>query len=183
MENIFNDPNLTETIRQFKLNCPVKKINMTLEEPNAIGGMYIISKPNGELELESKTEMDNVFKDTILFFTNQQIVEVMNFLYGILKLFEENNYIEKDNVINMIRDFMHFAQRIPTYDMLKLEITELLNKYIDTSSMPVQMSAKFCKVMIDVWFVSYATLDDIAKEAIESFKQATEQSKNEDKNE
>ena len=71
-EPIQDDPNFDELMKNFRLSCPVKKINLKLEEPNCIAGMYCLS--SNEIDLKSIADMSDVNDDTLLFFTNQHIL-------------------------------------------------------------------------------------------------------------
>ena len=180
MENniLSGNPDIEKTFKQFKVSCPVKKINMTLETPNAVAGMYIISLDEGDKYLKDKAELNDVNDNTILFFTNQQIVEVCDFLYGILNLFAENQIIKREEIILFIRETIAFCHTVPTYKMLKEFITTQVIKYFALPKLGTLMRDRFSNVMLYVWFISYATLDELAQEGVDSFRKSNPDSEN-----
>lgn len=179
MAEQFKIPEVDEIMNKFKLSCPVKKINMTLEQPNCIAGMWLISKENSEKEVQEKADFSDLTDDTILFFTNQHIVEICNILYGMLSLFKQNNIITEHDVDKCIRDLINFCHSVPSYFMLKEYVDQIPNKYLDFLKCPIALLSKFCNIMKDIWFVPYNELDKFAQEGIDSFKASIGENKNE----
>ncbi len=182
MKNIFepieNDPNFDELMKNFKLNCPVKKINLTVEEPNCIGGMYIIS--TDKLDLESLADMKDVEDNTLLFFTNQHVVELAKLFYGMLLLIAENKIVKKEDIFTIIVEYMNFIRNICTYDKYKNEITSIINRYFNivNSNATTNFLSKFYNILNTIIFIPYNELDKIAQTAIDEFKKNMEESKN-----
>ena len=57
---IVNDPNYDEFMKQFRLKCPCKKINLSVSDPNTVVGMWLIADDNSIEVLKEKADMADV---------------------------------------------------------------------------------------------------------------------------
>ena len=173
-----NDPNYDAIMENFKVACPVKKINLSMEEPNFINGMFLISSADAINTLKEKADLSNLNDDTLLFFTNQHIVEIAHILNGMLYVLEMSKIMDSKFRMSILIHFINDLKKIVSYQKY-IEITESLLKIWedlrpearDTLS---EISKKVSEVLKLIPFVSYSTLDDIAKTAIESYKDSLE---------
>ena len=156
-EPIQDDPNFDELMKNFRLTCPVKKINLKLEEPNCIAGMYCLS--SNEIDLKS--------------ITNQHIVELSKILYGMLLLIAENKGILKEDIYPIISAYINQCKDVHTYFNYKKFCESITSRYFNltNSNISNEVISKFVDVLIIIIFVPYNELDNIAKAAIKEFKE------------
>ena len=173
---IENDPNYDEFMKQFRLKCPCKKINLSVSDPNTVVGMWLIADDNSIEVLKEKADMADVVDTTILGFTHQHIIELTNIIYGIAILFAENKVMPKEDIFKLVCGYSDIFNKIQTYGMYKDNI--ILSDYTDRNKniffmysgvkkLPIN---KFIEIMKYIIFVPYNELDNIAKSAIEEFK-------------
>ena len=178
-ESIENDPNFDELMKNFKLTCPVKKINLKVDEPNCIAGMWLIS--SDDIDMKSKADMDNLEDNTILYFTNQHIVELAKILFGMLILITQNKIIKQEDVYPIITEYMSFVKSINTYNRYKKMCSDIVNKWFNlkSSNATTNFLAKFIEILELMIFMPYNELDNLAQEAIDNFsKSMKEEEKN-----
>ena len=171
------DANFDELMKNFKLNCPIKKINLKLEEPNAIVGMWLLSTENSIERIREKADTDDLNGDTILFFTNQHIVELGNILYGMLSLVAANAGLNAAGVPDLISDYMMICKEIPTYDHYMTRVTNMIIQSIGGPDSMNPIKEKIRDILYSVIFLSYAALDEFAAEAIEGFQKSLDKDK------
>ena len=170
-EPIQDDPNFDELMKNFRLTCPGKKINLKLEEPNCIAGMYCLS--SNEIDLKSIADISDINDDTLLFFTNQHIVELSKILYGMLLLIAENKGILKEDIYPIISAYINQCKDVHTYFNYKKFCESITSRYFNltNSSISNEVISKFVDILIIIIFVPYNELDNIAKAAIKEFKE------------
>lgn len=176
-ESIENDPNYDELMKNFKLTCPVKKINLVLEEPNCIAGMYCMASK--DVDIKSKADLNNVNDNTLLFFTNQHIVELAKFMYGMMLLIAENNGVAKESIISIIAEYCNECRQIIPYYKYKKYCNDIINKYFNLtkSGLTAKVLSKFTDIMETMIFIPYNTLDELAQTGISEFKKNMEEKK------
>ena len=172
------DPNYDEIMKNFKVSCPVKKINLTMEEPNFINGMYLIAEANSVKRLKEKADLSNLNDDTLLFFTNQHIVELANVFNGILYMLEVNNLMNSEKRTEIVIFFISRIKNVITYKNYKtiaetiLSVTHAID--LEKLNSLKELIEKVSEIMKLIPFVSYSTLDEIAQTAINSYKESLE---------
>lgn len=172
------DPNYDAIMETFKVACPVKKINLAMEEPNFINGMFLMASADSLNILKEKADLSNLTDDTILFFTNQHIVELAHIFNGILYLIENNNLIIKGKRNEIIIRFINELKKAITYHKY-VEMAETILRWVDAAVDIKYLEFESYKEMIDrigeilklIPFVSYSTLDEIAVTAIKTYKE------------
>lgn len=171
------DPNYDAVMETFKVACPVKKINLAMEEPNFINGMFLMASADSLNILKEKADLSNLTDDTILFFTNQHIVELAHIFNGILYLIENSNLIIKGKRNEIIIRFINELKKAITYHKY-VEMAETILRWVDAVDIKY-LEFESYKEMIDrigeilklIPFVSYSTLDEIAEIAIKTYKE------------
>lgn len=175
-----NDPNYDEIMKNFKLSCPVKKINLSLETPGAVCGMWLLTSKDGLKQLKDtvKDDMDDVTNDTFLFFTNQHIVEMCNILHGMLEITKSMKYTLEESIQTALRSFIQKLSTPDTYNCYKNNINEIVQNamyvalFKDTNPNPAEVMYKLItEIMYYIPFVSYNNLDDLAQKGIDEFNQ------------
>jgi hypothetical protein len=166
------DANFDELMKNFKLNCPIKKINLKLEEPNAIVGMWLLSTKDAIDRIKEKADTENLDGNTILFFTNQHIVELGNILFGMLSLVAANAGLNSSGVPDLISDYMMICKEIPTYDHYMNRVTNMIMSSIGGPESMAPIKEKIRDILYSVIFLPYNALDEFANEAIEGFQKS-----------
>ena len=171
------DPNYDAVMETFKVACPVKKINLAMEEPNFINGMFLMASADSLDTLKEKADLSNLTDDTILFFTNQHIVELAHIFNGILYLIENNNLIIKGKRNNIIIRFINKLKKAITYHEY-VEMAETILRWVDAVYTEYlefeaykEMLNRIGEILKLIPFVSYSTLDEIAEIAIKTYKE------------
>lgn len=178
-EPIKNDPNYDEFMKNFKLKAPVKKINLDVNQPNTIVGLWLLADESSLDLLKEKADMTDTDDNTIIAFTNQHIIELSNIIYGMSLLFVENNILPKEDLYKFISGYLTLFNQISTYGIYKenLRISGYTeserNIFFGKNRLNGKVAKdKFIDVLKYIIFVSYADLDEIAKKAIEEFKES-----------
>ena len=173
-----DDPNYDTIMENFKVACPVKKINLSMEEPNFINGMFLISSVDAINTLKEKADLSNLNDDTLLFFTNQHIVEIAHILNGMLYVLEATKIMDNKFRMSILIHFINDLKKIITYQKYIENTESLLKRWEDlrpeARDVLSEISKKVSEILKLIPFVSYSTLDDIAKTAIESYKKSLE---------
>lgn len=171
------DPNYDAVMETFKVACPVKKINLAMEEPNFINGMFLMSSADSLDTLKEKADLSNLTDDTILFFTNQHIVELAHIFNGMLYLIEYNNLIIKGKRNKIIIRFINELKKAITYHKY-VEMAETILRWVDAVYTEYlefeaykEMLNRIGEILKLIPFVSYSTLDEIAEMAIKTYKE------------
>ena len=178
MENILkiavkDDPNYDEVMNQFKVSCPVKKINISEETPGAIAGMFILTSENGVELLKEKADLSDLEDTTILFFTNQHLVEMCNVIYGISVAINgvPKDDSEKAKSMNAIYTFIDGCSTPITYYHYKKLIINVHSDIVYTGYYKYyKIREKIIEILRCIPFVSYNNLDEIAKSALDEVK-------------
>ena len=178
MDNILkmgleNDPNYDEIMNSFRVSCPVKKINIDVQSPGGIIGMALITNPNIIEILKDKADLDDLQDNTILFFTNQHIVELTNIINGILELLKLNNKITNDesDIHNTILKFIALLHNPIDYKTYKNRLHDFITSvYFKNYNTFLEISEFIIKILELLPFLSYHELDLIAEESISEFK-------------
>ena len=170
------DPNYDAIMETFKVACPVKKINLAMEEPNFINGMFLMASADSLNILKEKADLSNLTDDTILFFTNQHIVELAHIFNGILYLIENSNLIIKGKRNKIIIRFINELKKAITYHKY-VEMAETILRWVDAVDIKYlefeaykEMLNRIGEILKLIPFVSYSTLDEIAEIAIKKKK-------------
>jgi len=181
LEDIFepvkNDPNYDEFMKNFRLNAPVKKINLDVNQPNTIVGLWLLADENSLKILKEKADMKDINDDTIIAFTNQHILELSNIIYGMSLLFVENNILPAEDLMRFICGYLNLFNKISSYSIYKESIkltdyTERERNIFFAGAKPGSRTAinKFLEILKYIIFVPYNEIDAIGKMAIEEFK-------------
>ena len=178
IKNIFeplkDDPNYDEIMKNFRLGSPVKKINLKIEEPNCIVGMYCIS--SDKINLKNLADMSNLDDDTLLFFTNQHIVELAKILYGMLLLIIENKGTDSSNIYSIISSYINYCKEVNTYYNYKKFCKSIPERYFNLidSNTKAEIVERFINILNTIIFLPYNELDNLAQAAIKEFKESME---------
>ena len=173
-----DDPNYDEVMNAIKVSCPVKKINIDVQTPGGVIGMFLLTDPNAIELLKEKADLEDLGENTILFFTNQHLVELSNIINGMLSLLEFSKVINTDNntVHRSVMEFINVCKYPVDYHTYKNQLKtwrttiEFKNFFSSTD-----MVNKILDILEIIPFISYNNLDEIASKSIEEFKDKIEE--------
>lgn len=165
-------------LKQIKAGSPVHKINFTLENPNAIVGMYLLTMEDVEPYLDKVIDKTDLNDNTLLVFESRHVVECCQIIYGALNILN-NVGILKCNYEHFINEIIEALLSSPLF------YSDAIEALLDIAMYNVSISAtnengsiiykKFAYIMRNIWFVPYGQIDEIANEAIEEFKKHCEE--------
>ena len=166
----FNMEEYNEFLKKIKAGSPVHKINFTLESPNAVAGMYLITIEDPKTYLDKIVDHTNLKPNTLLVFESRHVIECCQIIYGCLNVLKGINvfYKKYEDFINDI--ITELLTKPIFYYMLAERMNDILIRYIDTYEETLEIRKKFIYILKNIWFVPYGQIDEIAKEAIEEFK-------------
>lgn len=183
-----NDPLLVglENYQKFastiNATCPIHKINFNLENNNAIAGMYLVVMEDPKSYLNKIVDKKDLNDNTLLVFQSRHVVECCQIIYGCIRILDgvKMAKVSAEYVINKLITALLTTPIF--YYSFTLEIGNIINAAVINPKSDVEIATynKFKSIMENIWFVPYAGIDNIAKEAIEEFKKECE---NGDKNE
>ena len=172
-----DDPNYDELMNAIKVSCPVKKININVQTPGGVIGMFLLTDPNAIELLKEKADLDDLNENTILFFNNQHLVELSNIINGMLSLLESSHVINTTNntVHRSVMEFINLCKNPIDYHVYKNKLKtwrttiEFKNFFASTDIVD-----KIISILEIIPFISYNNLDEIASKSIEEFKDKVE---------
>lgn len=169
-------------LKQIKVGSPVHKINFNLESPNAIVGMYLITKEDNTKEyLDKYTDKEDINNDTLLVFESRHVIECCQIIYGILNVLKNIGMYRLDykTFINEILDTT--LTKPSYYTTVMNELANITNNCIHTdgSKKAAVIYDNFEYILKNIWFVPYGQIDAMGEEAMEEFKKRSEVINNE----
>ena len=175
-EQEFTIKDYNEYVKNLKVGCPIHKINLTVEHPNALAGMYLLTLKDPISYIDKIVDFEEVNDDTLLFFEPRHVVECCQVIYGCLSVLD-NMHLLKYSINYCIENIIKSLLTRPIFykDFLNAVSVKWLHEYDSESAKLVDKF--FSHIMKNIWFVSYNDIDNMAHQAIEDFK------KNSDKNE
>jgi len=176
------DQDTIDMLNQFKVQCPVRKLNFTVEDPRILLGMWIVTHPRGVDIIRDKADLSGLTNNTILVFTERHIYEmacVMNGMLGPIRNMDQSVTAEK--CFNHVKDFMDFCKRFQTY--------YAYNKYWDkwgspgneiymSSSPKAAVNKQMTEIMRLLPFISYADLDALSQQAVHELEKSVKEKQN-----
>lgn len=185
----FSMEDYNKFLKQIKAGSPVHKINFTLESPNAVVGMYLITMENLEEYLDKVVDKADLNDNTLLVFESRHVVECCQIIYGCLNILKSINMINEryyrngyiyEVIIESVIDKL-LSRPIFYYDLV-YKMNTVVNSYIksDHSKESEKIYKKLLYIMRNIWFVPYGQIDEMANEAIEEFKKHCEDNENDE---
>lgn len=160
-------------IKSIKAGSPVHKINFTLESPNAVVGMYLITMDDAEAYLDKAADKTDLNDDTLLVFESRHVIECCQIIYGCLNILSGigmykisyNTFIEQ--VVDTLLSKPQF------YTQAIKELVNIAHNLIHIEASDDNMKkiyVRFLYIMRNIWFVPYGQIDEMAKEGIAEFE-------------
>lgn len=163
-------------LKTIKAGSPVHKINFSLESPNAIVGMYLITMENVESYLDKVADYSDLSDNTLLVFESRHVIECCQIIYGCLNMLKGIGMYRMDYkvFINQIIDTL--LSKPTYYDHAVKELSFITDNYIKLISgeESIIIHKRFAHIMKNIWFVPYGSIDEMANEAIDEFKKQLE---------
>ena len=175
-EQKFSMEEYNKFLKQIKVGSPVHKINFSLESPNAIVGMYLITKEDGSKKyLDKFVDKSEINNDTLLVFESRHVIECCQIIYGILNVLKGIGMYRLDYK-TFINEVIDTTLSKPSYYTTVInELINIANNCIhaDDSRKAAVIYDNFEYILKNIWFVPYGQIDAMAEEAIEEFKKNT----------
>ena len=168
-------------LKQIKAGSPVHKINFSIENPNAIAGMYLMTIPNVKEYIDNIMDKSDVTNDTLLVFEARHVIECCQIMYGCLYALESIRAVQVNKrwVINRLLSTLLIRPMF--YNDVLTEFSIIASDAIkNDGSKPMQVAfSNFKYVLENIWFIPYSDIDKVAEEAIKEFQNKCEESNNE----
>jgi hypothetical protein len=180
MENTEEKFDYNDIISKIKTGSPVHSINFGVNSPNTIVGFYLTAKPDLKNYMDSITDKKDISNDTLLVFESRHVVECCQIIHGSLLLAIEHNIQVRGGVYNFID---RIIETLLSYPKRYCKVIESL-RYIITKDMyftnnnSIDIFDQCTTIIYNIWFVPYATIDNIANEAIEEYKSMLKEGNN-----
>jgi hypothetical protein len=159
---------ITELKNQIMMQCPVHKINLSIETPQAIAGMYILGQLDPKPMIKEAADLSDLTDDTILFFNDRHKSEVCQIIYGMLSILKEQGKIDTNGAIEFVSFIVSLSPC--TYKVLKDTVEDLVRRNISGVSDLILTNILYA--IDNIWFVPYNKIDEMAQEAINEFQTA-----------
>ena len=169
----FNMEQYNDFIKKINTGSPVHKINFSIESPNSIIGMYLITKPSTEDYLKDKADFKDLTENTLLSFEHRHVVDCCQILYGAMNILENLKILKFstefviDSIITaLLTRPLFYKNALQELNIITTRAFNLDNKYVDSE----KIYKNFKYLMNNIWFVPYGLIDEMINEAIEDFK-------------
>lgn len=157
---------VNEMMNKIMVQCPVHKVNFQFECPQTIAGMYLLTMPKAEDILHDMVDLDKVTNSTALFFAPRHIGETAQLVYGMLVILEQNKWISKQDVYFMIDSILEMPSPC-RYEKFKSFLQD--NVLDKMTKVPENILKNVEYIIMNIWFVPYGKVDDIARAGIKEF--------------
>lgn len=171
MENCKEKIDFNKELTKFQVCCPVHKVNLIIEHPWAIAGMYMMSMNAKDL-LDGMPDKTDLNDGTRLFFEPKHVAEIAQLFNGICKLFIANSLITEDLAEAIITDIIRIPLRSQgeTYKSFKSLIeSNLTYGFGKALSNNKKLYDNFLYILNNIWFIPYNKIDEIAQFAINEY--------------
>lgn len=169
----FNMDKYNDFLSKIKAGSPVHKINFTLENPNAVVGMYLITMEDAQSYIDKAADYNDLKDNTLLVFESRHVIECCQIIYGCLNILKSIGMyrIDYETFINEVIDTL--LTRPSFYKNIIKELATLTHNLIniDNSDATALIYKKFLHIIKNIWFVPYGKIDEMANDALDEFEQ------------
>lgn len=160
----------------IRVDCPVKKVNLSLEQPSALAALYLLATKDGPERIKEKAKMEDLCDNTILYFAPQHTIEIGNFLQALLVIAEAIDSMAVRSMDNSASRFIRIMNITPRFAEYLETIDAICNisyKHVEEGNIRMikMVMARINLLMRHIPFITYADLDTFSQEAIDWFKQ------------
>lgn len=175
-------------LRQIKAGTPVHKINFTIDNPNAIIGMYLIAMNDMETYLKKLVDLSDTSDNTLLVFESRHVIECCQIIYGCMDILNTINFFDKKYYSSraVIGNIVKILLSKPIYyndamEALEDSVTFIIATYSDSPNTKEyeKMRKKYLYLIKNIWFIPYAHIDNIAADAKKYFEESNNGETNE----
>ena len=171
----FNFEGYNDFLSKIKVGSPVHKINFTIENPNAVVGMHLVTMKNVKSYLDKIADRRELKDDTLLVFESRHVIECCQIIVGCLVALESIGFvrISTQKIIEKIIEAL--LSKPSFYSKVSIELDNIvidslkLNRAKDED----KIFDNFKCIMQNIWFVPYGKIDEIANEAMKEFEART----------
>lgn len=168
----FDMEKYNDFLKTIKAGSPVHKVNFTMEDANAIVGMFLITKPDVKSYIDKAADYTNLEKNTLLVFESRHVVECCQIIYGCLNIFTSVGMYKMNYEYFINRIIKVLLTKPIFYSTLITEMDNITDSCITLhdSEQGREIYGGFKYLMRNIWFIPYGKIDEMANEAIEEFK-------------
>lgn len=166
------DKETIDLINKFKLECPVKKLNFSNEDPRHVFGIWIIRQERALDMLRDKADLSGLNDHTILIFSSRHAFELANVLNGMLSSISGvDDVIDDEFRYAVLNEFMLFCNNYHTnFDFNEFcdnLIYEGAKYHKDSKNVLITHAQEIFRLLP---FISYNELDNFCHMAIDDIK-------------
>lgn len=154
---------------EIMVQCPIHKVNLSVETPQAVAGMYLLTLPKAKDVMEDIVDLSDLHDETLLFITTRQIAEVCQIVYGILAVLEKQGKLNSLGVSSIVSR-IYKIPTVSTYSDFAEYIESICHAFLNKIPQPIYGNLEY--IMKNIWFVSYGKIDELASTAIKEFQNA-----------
>lgn len=181
--NDFDIEKYKDMMNKIKTGNPVHVINFDNYSVNAIVGFYLVSLEDAESFLKDKIDKENIKDDSLLVFESRHVIECCQIIYGCISLMSKymNIYFNSDEIIDKIIDIL--LTKPKRYKSVIKELEELFNYHFKEIGLSLNNKAainvlfNFSYILLNIWFITYAKIDEIGNIAVEEVKSSIDKEK------
>ena len=155
-------------IKEFNMKCPVMIFNVENFAENELLGMYMMTKKPDENEKTLKeitSPGDNLKENTILFFNDRHLMELMATLHGMFRPIVALKIMDDHKVYMRIIELIKKLKYPVFYSDLDNITTSWMAALRLTDGVPDAFMALFRPILKYIWFISYGGYDTLMEEA------------------
>lgn len=163
---------IMKALDQISVQCPVHKLNLNDDNKNSIAGSYLMTFGNVEEILKPVAQMDDLTNDTVLFFDNRHIMEMLQLFYGMARVLVDARFISADTRRDFLVDILDTinSNRAVTYYRFKSLMDQVYSDYFAAKGIKEVSMRNIRNILQMIWFVPYSKIDAIADQIIEEYR-------------
>lgn len=179
MKNDDTNFDYNKVFNTIKTGSPIHAINLDINNPNAIVGMYLIASKNPKEIIGEYIKKPTGDDYTILVFESRHIAECIQILYGVFSLLISMDIYEEIIIKMKLIEVMKYLLQYPhTYKEFKKYI-ESFSKEMDKSisdgdSNYNEVMNNLIYIINNIWYLTYYDIDQILEKATKEFKDSNE---------
>lgn len=181
MENNDTKFDYSKVFNTIKTGSPVHVINLDINNPNAVVGMYLITLNNTRDFMKSYIKKPNANDNSILVFESRHVSECIQILYGVFCPLISMQIYEEPFIRELLVNTMQYLLKYPhTYAEFKnklKEITEKIHKETSDNEDYERVINNLYYIINNIWYISYYDIDQILEKATEEYKKSSEENK------
>lgn len=160
-------------IQSMVVTCPVNIFNLGDYELQQFLGTYLLTRKPHEIEalLNPLVKVKELTNDSVLFFSQRHLMEMMAVLYGMFAPVLATGQMAERQVLVRILELIQKIYMPIRYMDFREVIDRWLTSLRLTDSVGDEYIAYFKPILRHIWFIAYAGLDQIIQDAKKHFEE------------